>query len=563
MHRTMKKVKKKDENEGHYDIIFTPFNILCIAIIIAIIGYLIYATSTINIIYSQYLNQVPSIVGNKQNTLQIPVSIRSKLNTPMAGILVQASTNMGSVSGCTTDKDGNCYVDFIPPFISSASYATVNVNAKELTQSISIHIDPDPTDKLSLQAQSSSLLADGSSSTMITIFAYDSNGLAVPDGTPISFTLSSQGTGGAISANSCLTTNGRCQVTFTASTTPGVATFQAISYNAVNSLQITLNPVYDLKVDFSATPQIGNPVVPAFALNYNYIGESITAITITNSGFGTFTGIVQLSIPGWSDTVSQNINLGPSGSTTIKLNPNLNNQAFSNVQAQPANYQLIIQNSKGQTVYQKTYATTITSFNTMNWGINDDIIAAWVQPNAPGVHQLLSQAAYSLPGKAMVGYVGTYPSGCGYFGLSSCSQEETTYLQLKAIYNQLQTDGMHYVNAYQDFSGAQTVYTPAQSLQDGGANCIDGTLVFASAVSSTGMRPYIVLVPGHAFVCVLTYYNSGVVDCVETTMIGGGSTFSQALSAGNSEYSHYLSQGQLRLIDVNTVLSSEVKSLPS
>jgi len=131
--------------------------IIVAVIILASIGYLIYANSTINNISSQYLNQVPSTIGNKQNTLQIPVSIKSKLNTAMAGVSVQASTNMGSVSGCTTDNNGNCNVVFTPPFTSSASYATITVNAKELTRTISVNVNPDPTDKLSLQSQSSSI----------------------------------------------------------------------------------------------------------------------------------------------------------------------------------------------------------------------------------------------------------------------------------------------------------------------------------------------------------------------------------------------------------------------
>ncbi len=599
-------------------------------------------------------------MGNGKTTLSIPISIRSELNTAMAGISIQASTNMGSVSGCTTDSNGNCNVVFTPPVTSSASYAAININAKELTQSISVNVNPDSTDKLSLQSQSSNLLADGSSSTIITITAYDSTGATVPDGTPISFTLSSQGAGGTISGNSCTSVNGNCQVTYTASTTPGDTIFQVNSYDAANSLKInlrslppssitlsmpsdsikgdgvstltstanvknklgkpvpnsyvtftvdkgsiqqqycttdssgscqvtyvapnlagtatlsaytnnnqvsskasiTLTPFTNLTVSFYATPQIGNPVVPAYALNYQYLGKSMTTISISNSGSGTFTGTIHVSIPGWSDTVTQNINVVPGSSTTVNLNPNLNSQAFSNLQAQPANYQLAIQDSKSQTAYQNTYATSITSFNTINWD-NNNIIAAWVQPNAPGIHQLLSDAAISLPGKSMIGYSGTYPTGCGTSGISACDQAGTTYLQLKAIYNQLQKNGVHYVNAPNSFSGVQTVYTPAQSLQDGGANCIDGSLVFASAVSAISMQPYIIIVPGHAFVCVSTNSNSNVVECVETTMIGGGSTFAQAYSVGNSEYSKYASQKQLSLVDVNNVLSSGVKSLPS
>lgn len=77
--------------------------------------------------------------------------------------------------------------------------------------------------------------------------------------------------------------------------------------------------------------------------------------------------------------------------------------------------------------------------------------------------------------------------------------------QMSAIFLALKARGMQYVNVPQDFFGAasQNVKFPVESLATASANCIDGTLVFASALESMAMRPGIVVVPGHAFVAVL------------------------------------------------------------
>jgi hypothetical protein len=99
--------------------------------------------------------------------------------------------------------------------------------------------------------------------------------------------------------------------------------------------------------------------------------------------------------------------------------------------------------------------------------------------------------------------------------------------QLAAIFLALQARGMQYVNVPQDFFlGAQNVRYPAESLATASANCIDGSLVFASALEAMGMRPGIVMVPGHAFVAVLPDPDADPCQVdnwlpIETTMIAG------------------------------------------
>jgi hypothetical protein len=95
--------------------------------------------------------------------------------------------------------------------------------------------------------------------------------------------------------------------------------------------------------------------------------------------------------------------------------------------------------------------------------------------------------------------------------------------QMGAIFLALKARGMQYVNVLQDFfAGAQNVKFPVESLATASANCIDGTLVFASALESMGMRPGIVVMPKHAFVAVLAASDPCTVGNwipIETTMV--------------------------------------------
>jgi len=108
--------------------------------------------------------------------------------------------------------------------------------------------------------------------------------------------------------------------------------------------------------------------------------------------------------------------------------------------------------------------------------------------------------------------------------------------QMSAIFNALKKRGMQYVNVPQDFFvGAQNVKFPVESLATESANCIDGTLVFASALESMQMRPGIVVVDGHAFVAVLA--GAGADPCkvanwipIETTAVSSASAV-QAVKA--------------------------------
>ena len=82
----------------------------------------------------------------------------------------------------------------------------------------------------------------------------------------------------------------------------------------------------------------------------------------------------------------------------------------------------------------------------------------------------------------------------------------------------------------------------------GQANCIDGTVLFASALENIGIEPLIVLIPGHAFVGWKRWTDSNVCGFLETTMIPTHS-FEEAYNEGNRKYNN-IEDSDTKIIDV-------------
>ncbi len=180
--------------------------------------------------------------------------------------------------------------------------------------------------------------------------------------------------------------------------------------------------------------------------------------------------------------------------------------------------------------------------DTMVWAIKDEngneiplygYIATFVTPKSDAVRELLAVAKEYHPERSLAGYQ------CG-----GCSDEEWivyTAQQVKAIYDALQDYyGVSYVNTPTAFGkdAVQKVNLPKDSLRLSSANCIDGVVVFASAIEALGMRPYIVIIPGHAFVAWDVKGDGSLIDALETTMVGSAS-FEEAWEMGNKQLEQY------------------------
>ena len=116
-------------------------------------------------------------------------------------------------------------------------------------------------------------------------------------------------------------------------------------------------------------------------------------------------------------------------------------------------------------------------------------------PHDPAVLQLVSSARNYVPRGRLAGY--ELPGGSAPAVAAQVEDEA------RGVFAAMKHLGLSYVDSistYGNFaSNAERVRLPRETLSMNGANCIDMSVAFASAMENLGMEPVIVLVPGHAF----------------------------------------------------------------
>lgn len=153
-------------------------------------------------------------------------------------------------------------------------------------------------------------------------------------------------------------------------------------------------------------------------------------------------------------------------------------------------------------------------------------LAAWVTPNAPSVLELLGEAARKLE-HGVVGYQR------GELGVDA---------QVEAIFLACKERNIAYVNTVLASAGAgvgvQRVRLPSETLKHRAANCIDGTLLFASLLEAASLAPAIVVLPGHALVGYKRSIDAEDYSFLETTNLVE-SSFEQARLRGEQQAGGY------------------------
>ena len=159
-------------------------------------------------------------------------------------------------------------------------------------------------------------------------------------------------------------------------------------------------------------------------------------------------------------------------------------------------------------LYDQTHPIKLHAYDTALLGIRTpegdvvdltDHLCAFVTPHAPEIEDLLRSAVEYHPEHRMVGY-----QGAG-------SVEEARHVvreQVRAIHSALKHDaGLAYVNSPLNFGKqegqiTQRVRLPVTSLHENRsrANCVEGTVLYASLLELANLEPLVVMTPRHAFV---------------------------------------------------------------
>jgi hypothetical protein len=157
-------------------------------------------------------------------------------------------------------------------------------------------------------------------------------------------------------------------------------------------------------------------------------------------------------------------------------------------------------------------------------------LGAFVTPNVPDLTIFLRAAADFHPQGRLVGYQG---------------DPGVVLPQVMALFEALKREAnITFLNMPISFTpeqgfATQRVRLPRESLMDRQANCIDGTVLFASLLEAIALSPAIVIVPGHVLVAWESWRDApNEWQFLETTMIGTHS-FEDALHAGEATALRY------------------------
>jgi len=289
----------------------------------------------------------------------------------------------------------------------------------------------------------------------------------------------------------------------------------------------------------------GTVTVNQITATYIYRGELITplahlygkflasfvVITVQNDNSSPVRIIAMSEIPGYTTQAKDTIDVPAGGSQEILQNPRLTTAAIDSLNSEhQADVHVTVSymdNGQPRTVLDQTSTTLISSRRDFPWkieGFSDhevhELLAAMVMPRDPSVEQLIRTAANYRTDHAM----------------GATTTAEDALDEMRAIWEAEQKDyALYYVSTTESFEAAsQRIRLPGEVLTENGGNCIEFTLLYASAAESLGLHSYLVLVPGHAYFLVDLDGQGINLAVIEGTMIRG-STFQEALDTGTAE----------------------------
>jgi hypothetical protein len=240
---------------------------------------------------------------------------------------------------------------------------------------------------------------------------------------------------------------------------------------------------------------------------------------------------VEVEVPGITEKATKTKLLMKGKREIIELTPPLRSDfAVASLRSEKPS-QLNIKVMAGtETLYEKSYPIDVLPRDTLPLAQKVDadlmvptpgFVAAWITPNSKAIDAFLNQAKSRANGT--------------FSGMQSA-----TVPQVRALWDELKAQGVSYVMdpaVLADFGFAQRTRLPSEVLASKNAQCLEGTILFATLMESIGISPVIVRVPGHAFV---GWHLSpkdggkpGDLAFVETTMVHNAS-FDEAVKVGNA-----------------------------
>lgn len=283
--------------------------------------------------------------------------------------------------------------------------------------------------------------------------------------------------------------------------------------------------------------------IPSSVYNlYPKMDDSLVSYEITNSGEDDLGVTVSSEITGYTDKAVNIEQISPGKTVVISQTPLFKPGILDTLtETKTVNLHFkvtYLEDSVEKVWDEQTIPIELYAKETMVWGVDSNgeyvdqssYIVAWVTPHAKEIDELVRIAAEYTPDKTM--------------GAAKTPEERCT--QVNAIYNALKNEyQITYINSPISYTNgmesSQRVKLPKNAINLASANCIDGTVLFASALENVGIDPSIIIIPGHAFIG----WEDGegnVEGALETTMVGN-SNFDDAYTYGIDELNEQIENG--------------------
>lgn len=199
----------------------------------------------------------------------------------------------------------------------------------------------------------------------------------------------------------------------------------------------------------------------------------------------------------------------------------------------------------------------------------DFLFTAFVQEEHPEIDKILREALDTKIIKAVIGYQG--------------GTDSSVHKQVEAIWKVLHDRGFQYSSITKtagissDIS-SQAVRTFANAIQTNQANCVDGTVVFASILRKIGIHSVLVMTSNHCFLGYYTDMDRNRISYLETTLLSNSQLIDEAKTPaekkeaytkqfiyarlkGAENYKNYKAANDLLTVDVDAY-RNYVKPIP-
>jgi hypothetical protein len=322
-------------------------------------------------------------------------------------------------------------------------------------------------------------------------------------------------------------------------------------------MQASSGPASPLQIQYQLNMPGRGEIFPALAGAQAADYWPLATLSIANTATKPVLQIITAEVRGWSAELRLTAVIGPHEVRTFSLDPELLSKTYDNGEIRSATLVVEVQDPATGRSFAQQRPVFLHSASDLFWGrkfANAQLLARWVTPHDDRVLKLVSESEHFVPGRHLRGY-NLVP------GIKLDGQVRA---QARAVFEAMRRSGISYVSSIYTFGSypdeTQRIRLPRETLELSNANCIDVSVAFASAMENLGMKPVIVIVPGHAFTGVRMGPNSQEILYLDLTVLPRG-TFAAAVARAQA-WLKKTPQSEVLTVDIGAARSLGVYPMP-